>query len=110
MTIATYGPALKGVRTIADLIALDGSLGRNLPRDPEVRDAAELLAVRAMRVVPAVVPFARGCGTETGDFETAITDLVGELRHLADHLGVDFRRVVSRSARYHREELANPSC
>lgn len=57
-----------------------------------MRDPAELLAVRAIRVVPAVVPFARGCGTATGDFEAAITDLAGELRHLADHLSLEFGR------------------
>lgn len=35
MTIATYAPALKSVRTIAEAIALGGSLSRNLPRDPQ---------------------------------------------------------------------------
>ncbi|WP_404316299.1 hypothetical protein [Prescottella equi] len=104
MTIATYGPALERTRTIPALTALNASLGRNLPRDAEVRDRAELLAVRAMRVIPTVLPFTRGCASD--DFETALTDLVGDLRHLADHLGVDFRRVVSRSARAHREEVA----
>lgn len=105
MTDTTYAAKLAAVSTIADLIALNASQTVDLPAPDDVTDPAESRAVRAMSLVSALAPYAKGCGTETDDFETAITDLVGDLRHLADALGVDFRQVIWRSSRYYREEL-----
>ena len=44
------------------------------------------------------------CGTATDEFEVQIADLVGDLHHLADALGVMWPSVLARAEDYHREE------
>ena len=63
---------------------------------------------RATRIISgrgtgAVLRVAR-CGTATDEFEVQIADLVGDLHHLADALGVMWPSVLARAEDYHREE------
>lgn len=100
----TYAAKLEHVRSVADLIGLDDAQRDALPGWDESADPAESCAVRAMRAVSAVAPYAKGCGSVVDDLESVLCDLVGDLRHLADHLGIAWADVERRSGRYHREE------
>lgn len=100
----TYTDQLAQFRTLADLVSYVEADNDDLPRpEVDVTDPAESRAVRALSVVPALVPYVEG-GEPGDDFESAISDLVGDLRHLADHLGVEWEAVTARSAKYHAEE------
>ncbi|WP_064257590.1 hypothetical protein [Rhodococcus sp. HS-D2] len=62
---------------------------------------AESAAWRAMSALPALLPYIDG---ECDDFESALADLLADLRHLADLLGVDWGEAEYRGQGYHGEE------
>lgn len=102
----TFAAQIAEIRTAAQLVAYVNADSDDLPRpEVDVTDPIESRAVRALSVVPALIPYVEEAESD-GNFESAISDLVGDLRHLADHLGVDWDAVDRRAAKYYREELA----
>lgn len=71
----------------------------------DIDDLAERNARRAMFAVAAL----KGYVAVTGAVEapdTSIADLLGDLRHLCDALGLDFGQLSDRGYSYYSEELA----
>ncbi|MET4614078.1 hypothetical protein ABIC28_005091 [Rhodococcus sp. PvR044] len=105
----TYTAALAALRTTTDLTAYDDE-GFALPT-PETGslDAAESRAVRALRAVSGVAAYVED-GEPADDVTTPFVDLISDTRHLADHLGVDWREVERRAERnYLDESVTDPS-
>lgn len=63
--------------------------------------------MRALSVVPALIPYVEEAEPDD-NFEAVVSDLVGDLRHLADHLGVDWDAVDRRASKYYREVTPMP--
>lgn len=102
----TYAAQLAQIRMLPDVVAYAARC-EDLPRpDMDVTDPAESSAVRALSVVSALAPYAEG---SADDFETAISDLVADVRHLAKHRGVDWAAVDRNSEARYLEELPDAS-
>ncbi|MBM4569165.1 hypothetical protein GS489_01260 [Rhodococcus hoagii] len=95
--------ALRAVRTTADLAALHTARAPQNGDHALADSPAEEMAVRALVGASALLPYMTEGGA-SDDFESAFADLVGDLRHLAAALDVDWEAVDRRSAYYQREE------
>ncbi|MBP1054027.1 hypothetical protein J6397_28105 [Rhodococcus qingshengii] len=104
--MTSYTAKLAAITTVSALLAYD-ALGEDLPRpEVDVTGHAESAAVRALSVVSAVAPYAEAADDDA-DFETPISDLVANLRHLAAALGVDWDAVNRHAAGHYAEERAD---
>ncbi len=93
--------ALSEIATIDELAAL---CSVNAPSADSVAEPVESNALRGLLAGAGLVPYVARCGTATDEFEVQIADLVGDLHHLADALGVMWPSVLARAEDYHREE------
>ncbi|MFZ2175682.1 MAG: hypothetical protein WAW17_16920 [Rhodococcus sp. (in: high G+C Gram-positive bacteria)] len=102
---APNAAALGKVENIDDLAALCSGRGA-APTADSVPDPAESNALRGLLAGAGLVPYVQRCGTAGDEFEVQIADLIGDLHHLADAVGVDWDCVTSRASSYHGEELS----
>lgn len=93
--------ALSEIATIGELAAL---CSVSAPSADSVAEPVESNALRGLLAGAGLVPYVARCGTATDEFESQIADLVGDLHHLADALGVMWSSVLDRAEDYHREE------
>lgn len=63
--------------------------------------------IRAARAARALTAYANhvGKGSLGGEVETAIADLLGDLRHMCDALDVDWDGAAARAESYHHHEV-----
>ena len=92
------------VRTLADLAAVRDAQAAHYTDPPTAGCPAAACAVRAREALSAVVPYGERTRVAADDLESLLADLVADLRHLADHLGVDWRDIDRRAQRYHGDE------
>ncbi|UUG69778.1 MazG-like nucleotide pyrophosphohydrolase [Mycobacterium phage OmniCritical] len=93
----TYRAARLDAETIDDLAALPSS--SITYDDPQADNGA-----RAGFAAEALVAYVRRVG-DPGELETAVTDLLGDLRHLCDALGFDFGDVAEVSFCHYDAEI-----
>lgn len=93
--------ALSEIATIDELAAL---CSVRAPSADSVAESVESNALRGLLAGAGLVPYVERCGTATDEFEVQIADLVGDLHHLADALGVMWSSVLDRAEDYHGEE------
>lgn len=96
-SVAAGSPALGVVAssmstaaTPRDLSVSVAAIAVPLPLSWECSNPADANVVRALPAAHAVVGYADRIGAADDDLRTAIADLVADLRHLADAVGVDW--------------------
>lgn len=77
---------------------------RTSPIPSATADPAAARAVRARAALFAVVPYGQRTTADDGDLESLLADLVADLRHLTDQLGIDWHEIVRRAHGYHGDE------
>ncbi|AER26378.1 hypothetical protein [Mycobacterium phage Y10] len=93
----TYRAARLDAETIDDLAALPSS---SITYDDPQADNN----TRAAFAAEALVAYVRRVG-DPGELETAVTDLLGDLRHLCDALGLDFEDAAEMSFCHYDAEI-----
>lgn len=101
--MTTNLPDFTATRTVTDLAALNATYAAERPHLAQSPIKSESNASRALRAAAAVV--AVNDVEASDDLETAVSDHVADLRHLIDHLGLDWDTVVWRAAAHHRDEI-----
>ncbi|MGV9748080.1 hypothetical protein ACWDTG_24720 [Rhodococcus zopfii] len=91
-------------RTLADLAAVRDARAANQPDPSATLDPAAARAVRARAALFAVVPYGQRTTADADDLESLLADLVADLRHLTDQLGIDWHDIVRRAHGYHGDE------
>lgn len=102
--IAHHAAPLAGICTPMDLamVFADAATPRIVGFDP----CADNSARAAMTALPLLAHVAAS-GGESDDLGTAIVDLLGNLRHLADALEVDYLDLDAKAGRHYACELHN---
>lgn len=96
---------LRAVESVEDL-AKAAALRGQTPRSYEISDPQEANAVRALNVVDVLADYMRLVGDSGEDLKIGVTDLLGDLHHLADAVGVDWDEALDDSSRHYRAEVA----
>ncbi len=92
------------VRTLADLAAVRDAHTSKHPDPSTTLDPAAARAVRACEALVAVVPYGERTHADTDDLGSVLADLAGDLRHLADQLGLDWHDIDRRAQSYYGDE------
>lgn len=98
-------PVLRTVESIEDLAKAAAQRGQT-PRSYEIEDPAEANAVRALNVVDVLADYMRLVGDAGEDLNIGVVDLLGDLHHLTDAVGVDWDKALDDSDRHYRAEVA----
>lgn len=104
--MTSYTAKLAAITTVSALLAYD-ALGEDLPRPEVRRDRPRRIGRRARSERRFRRRPVRRAADDDADFETPISDLVANLRHLAAALGVDWDAVNRHAAGHYAEERAD---
>ncbi|WP_229568626.1 MULTISPECIES: hypothetical protein [unclassified Rhodococcus (in: high G+C Gram-positive bacteria)] len=98
-------PTLRAAESVEDL-AKAMVLHSQTPRCYEIEDPAEANAVRALNVVGVLADYMRLVGDAGEDLKIGVLDLLVDLHHLTDAVGVDWDEVLDDSNRHYRADVA----
>lgn len=102
-------PTLRAAESVEDL-AKAMVLHSQTPRCYEIEDPAEANAVRALNVVGVLADYMRLVGDAGEDLKIGVVDLLVDLlvdlHHLTDAVGVDWDEVLGDSDRHYRADVA----
>lgn len=97
-------PVLRAAETVDDLTEAAKLRGLT-PHAEDLADPAEANAVRALNAVGVLADYSRLVGDDGDDLIVGLTDLLADLRHLADAVGLEWDEADETAYRRHREEV-----
>ncbi|MDH6283939.1 hypothetical protein [Prescottella agglutinans] len=97
-------PILHAAETVDDLADAAKLRGRT-PHAYEIEEPAEANAVRALNAAGVLADYMRGVGDAGEDLQVGLTDLLADLRHLADAAGLDWDDADKTASRRYQEEV-----
>lgn len=96
--------ALGTVQNIEDLVRVHTQHGVvTADSDAYVVEPNAMLALNVAELVPI---YARRCGTTNDEIASVLSDLVSDLRHLADAIGIEWDELDERAADHYAAEVA----
>ncbi|RZL80104.1 MAG: hypothetical protein EOP32_17695 [Rhodococcus sp. (in: high G+C Gram-positive bacteria)] len=104
-TTVTALPVLQAASSAEDLANAAG-LRDQTPHAYEIAEPAEVNAVRALNVAGPFADYMRLVGDSDEDLHVGMYDLLADLRHLSDAVGVEWHDVDETAHQRYQEEVA----